>query len=118
MMQPQKILKITIYIALNILFGFIIFILSLRPLAPSQEQLMINYHNKSFYGFISECLIFVSMFTLFFSLLSFIVYILLFNSKDMKMKIFMIIAAIYFVVSLIFSVEYFNFINSIVFSKQ
>lgn len=113
----KKILKITIYIAINLLFTVIIYFLSLRPLAPSEEQLLTNYSNKSFNGFILECFVFASTLTVIFSLLSFIVYILFFKGKDMKLKIFIITALIYFVISIISSLQYFNFINSLVNNK-
>ena len=117
MILIKKVLKISIYIALNLLFIVIIYFLSLRPLAPSEEQLIINYSNKSFYGFILECFVFAFMFTVFFSLLSFVIYVLFFKAKDMKVKIFVITALIYFVIAIISSLEYFNFINSLVYNK-
>lgn len=114
----KKVLKVSLYIIANALFIAVIYFLSLRPLSPNEEQLIINYSNKSFYGFVLECLSFASFFTFFFSSLSFLIYIILFKTDDMKIKPFVITILFYFVISIILGLEYFSYINSLVFNKS
>ena len=114
-MSFTNILKIGFYVAINIIFGFIIYFISLRPLSPGEEQLLINYNNKAFIGFIFECLVFILVFTIVFSSLSYLIVKILFKNINKKLKTFLLIFLLYFALSTLCSLEYFLYIKNLIF---
>lgn len=109
-------LKTLFYIVVNVLFGTIIYFISLRPLSPSEEQILLLYENKKFYEFLFECFLFVFIITIIFSSLS----ILLFNKfkfiieKKTKKKSLLLIFFIYLIFSTFCSFEYFSYITNLI----
>jgi hypothetical protein len=113
----MKQLKVGLYIALNILFTIIIYFLSLRPLSLGIEQLEVNFKEKTFLAFSFELSLLILFFTIIFSFLSYLFFHFLFKNFCSKSKSFVIILLIYLIISILSSVEYFNFINDSFYSK-
>jgi hypothetical protein len=115
MLSFTNILKIGLFVIANLLFGFIIYFLSLRPLGPSEEQLIINYNGKDLRGFIIECFIFILIFTTLFSSLSYLIFKISFKNNNKKLKVFLLICTLYFVFSILCSLEYFFYIKNLIY---
>jgi len=115
MMSFANVFKKGLFVTVNLLFGFIIYFLSMRPLSPSEEQLIITYNDKAFIGFVVECLIFILVFTLIFSSFSYLIFKILFKQVNKKLKNFFLIFIIYFVFSTLCSLEYFFYIKNLIY---
>lgn len=117
MIQFKSILKIVVYASINILLGFIIYFISLRPLSPGEEQLTINFKDKTFVMFTIECFLFVLLFTSVFSTLSYLIFRFFYKERSRKRRLFLTILTIYFLFSCLCSIEYFNYINQLIYHK-
>jgi|LakWasMe91_HOW11_FD_contig_21_425981_length_724_multi_6_in_0_out_0_2 hypothetical protein len=117
MMTTKNILKIITIITANFIFGFIIYFVSLRPLSPSEEKLIIDFQDKTFTDFTLECVLFVMINTVIFSVLSFSIFWIFYNCFFKKIKLFLILFIYYFVISCIFSLEYFYYIKALIYSS-
>ena len=114
-MSFANVFKKGLFVTVNLLFGFIIGFLSMRPLSPSEEQLIITYNDKAFIGFVVECLIFILVFTLIFSSFSYLIFKILFKQVNKKLKNFLLIFTIYFAFSTLCSLEYFFYIKNLIY---
>ena len=92
------IIKILFFSLLNFDFSFIIYFISLRPLSPSEEQLLINLQNKTLLNLTFECIILALFLTLTFSLLSYISFRLIFKKNYYLKYVYLIIFIFYFVI--------------------
>jgi hypothetical protein len=117
MIQLKITLKIVLYTSLNILFSFIIYFISLRPLSPGDEQKIINFKDKTFLMFSFECFLLVFILTSIFSFLSYIIFRTFFKEVSKSSKMFLIIFLTYFIFTFMCSIEYFNHINEIIYKK-
>jgi len=113
----MKHLKIILLASINIIFGFVLYFISLRPLSPSEEQLIINFKGKTFFMFSVECFLFVLLFTFVFALLSHLTLKFLYKETSKKRKTFLTILTIYFIYTCICSIEYFNYISQLIYNK-
>jgi len=117
MIQLKNILKIVVYASINILFGYIIYFISMRPLSPGEEQLIINFKDKTFAMFIIECFLFVLLFTSVFSTLSYLIFRFFYKESRIRRRLFLTIITIYFLFTCLCNVEYFNYINQLIYNK-
>jgi hypothetical protein len=108
----MKIILKILFWPINILFAFIIYFLSLRPLSPSEEQLVINYSEKSLAGFILECLFIQSLFALIFSAIVYIIFKSIIR-EYLNNRSYVLTLIIYFVYSLFCGIEYFLFVKKL-----
>lgn len=115
MMSFANVFKKGLFVTVNLLFGFIIYFLSMRPLSPSEEQLIIAYNDKGFIGFVVEFLIFILVFTVIFSSFSYLLFKILFKQVNKKLKTFLLIFALYLAFSTLCSLEYFFYIKKLIF---
>ena len=108
----EKIQRI-LFLTINGLFAFLIYFLSLRPLSPSEEKLVIIYNKKSFIEFVIECLFIQSLFALLFSI------IIYFSFKKFLIrrlrKPLMTILFCYLLFSMLCGIEYFMWIKKLVY---
>ena len=117
MKQLKTIIKTILYIFLNILFSFVIYFISLRPLSPSKEQLIINFKDKTFLAFTLDCLVFAIVLTFVFSTFSYILYRFFLKKTNNLRWSLLIILIIYFMISSFCSLEYYNYISEIIYNK-
>ncbi len=117
MIQFKNILKIVVYASINILLGFIIYFISLRPLSPGEEQLIINFKDKTLLIFTIECFLFVLLITSLFSALSYLTFRFFYKERSRKRKSFLTILIIYFLFTCLCSIEYFNYINQLIYHR-
>ena len=115
MMSVANVFKKGLFVTVNLLFGFIIYFLSMRPLSPSEEQLIIAYNDKGFIGFVIECFVFIFIITIIFSSFSFLTFKILFKQVNKKFKNFLLIFIIYLVFSTLCSLEYFFYIKNLIY---
>lgn len=108
------IIKILFFSLLNFAFSFIIYFISLRPLSPSEEQLLINLQNKTLLNLTFECIILALFLTLTFSLLSYISFRLIFKKNYYLKYVYLIIFIFYFIYSLICEIEYYYYIKRLI----
>lgn len=116
-MSFANVFKKGLFVTVNLLFGFIIYFLSMRPLSPSEEQLIIAYNDKGFIGFVIECFVFIFIITIIFSSFSFLTFKILFKQVNKKFKNFLLIFIIYLVFSTLCSLEYFFYIKKLIFQQ-
>jgi hypothetical protein len=115
MMSFANVFKKGLFVIANLLFGFIVYFLSLRPLSPSEEQLILTYNDKTFIEFVVECLIFILIFTITFSSFSYLIFKILFKLINKKLKTFLLIFIIYLAFSTLCSLEYFFYIEKLIY---
>jgi hypothetical protein len=115
MISFANVFKKGLFVIANLLFGFIVYFLSLRPLSPSEEQLIIIYNNKAFIGFVVEWLILILIFTITFSSFSYLTFKILFKQINKKLKTFLLIFTIYLAFSTLCSLEYFFYIKNLIY---
>ncbi|SHO74349.1 hypothetical protein SAMN05443547_0007 [Flavobacterium cucumis] len=109
--------KAILYISLNIVLSFLLYFISLRPLSPSEEQLISNFKYKTFFAFTIETLLFCLLLTFIFSAFSYVFFWFFFR-KVIKIKgLPLIIFMIYLVISFICSLEYYNYVINIIYNK-
>ena len=112
--NPMRIILKIMFWPINILFVFIIYILSLRPLSPSEEQLIRNYSGKPFIGFIFECLCIQSIFALIFSSIVYLIFKSIIREYLTKHS-YILTVLVYLVISIFCGLEYFLWVNKIVY---
>ena len=108
----MKIILKIIFWPINILFAFIIYFLSLRPLSPSEEQLVINYSKKSLTEFILECLFIQNLFALIFSTIVYIIFKSIIR-EYLNNRSYLLTLIIYLVFSLFCGIEYFLYVKKL-----
>lgn len=108
------IIRILFFSLLNFAFSFIIYFISLRPLSPSEEQILINYKNKTLLILTFECILLATFLTIVFSLLSYITFRLIFKKNYNYIKVYLIIFLFYIIYSSICEVEYFYYIKNLI----
>ena len=109
----EKIQKILFW-TINGLFAFFIYFLSLRPLSPAEEKLKIIYSKKSFIEFVIECLFIQSLFAVLFATIIYFLFKKLL-SGEIKRNPFLKLLFCYIIFSMLCGIEYFMYINSLVY---
>lgn len=112
--KKLNILKIILFIVINFVFLYLIYFISIRPLSPGEEQIVRNFEGKTLLNFTFECIFFILIIGTMFSFLSFMLFYLLIQKKNLS-KSFILIFAFYFLFTTICSVDYFLFIKNLIF---
>ncbi|PSR54247.1 hypothetical protein AHMF7605_12290 [Adhaeribacter arboris] len=98
----------------NLLFGYIIYFLSIRPLSPSSEQLIENYSHKAYIQFIAEWFSEQGFLALLFSAIVFLLFKNILKGVFKKYPFFYLFL-IYLIFSLFCGLEFLFYINKIVY---
>jgi len=102
------------FIGVNASFAYFIYLISLRPLSAGEEQILSNYKDKDFSGFVIECSIFIAFCAIIFSVASY--YTLKKTFAGNNKGYFPLLFIAYLIFSVLCSYDYFMQVKNLIYS--